>query len=581
LREALTCHAIHIGNEDEKEEARSEDNEREDRERKEMLTLRPAIYDLPPCGCWRWPRPAVQTIPKGPENKGPGGVAEDTGDATPRPGSPVKAQKKAHIVRCRRGGITPPIDENDDLFGPSIGDSRSEKKARSGAKEEQTATGTSGRAPSPSRAVPLQSPQPLKFINSAMSPSLVPTGARLPHSVVNSPSVTPPPNISTRINQPSSRSETLGPRNESATSTTTDGTEFKGPNESTSIISTCSTEKASGLQTQPATNPRQRSINTSPAEANLPQFGTDNLDPPSDFASVAPSISSEFSGKQTMATSQSGPASADDTSTTASAAGTTATIGTSSSSTAAITATPSTSTGAWSQRNPISSKDAILRALDPGNLPEPKEDEALFLPADADRIWYMGFLREWSKFKEEAIEFWGTRQCHDAFEELKIYPLTPRRASDSDITDESHGSERLHSHFQRGALEVTRKVYNALMETETMEGDHEVFLGDAEDEDLANNDVKWEPSYVVKARDGEDEATRALGQVEYLGGRKDALTWAISKATMNSWGSLRCVLGGFFSPSISNDTNVSQQAKSHNTCSARLPSSRSSLPPTK
>jgi hypothetical protein len=197
-------------------------------------------------------------------------------------------------------------------------------------------------------------------------------------------------------------------------------------------------------------------------------------------------------------------------------------------------------------------------------------------------MWYMGFLKEWYKFNQEAIEFWGTHQCRDAFEELKVYPLTPRRTSDSDIVEESHGSQILHSHFQREALDVTRRVYNALMETEAMEGDQEVFLGNAEDEDLANDEVRWAPSFVVKARVGEDdEATRALGQVEYLGGRKDALTWAISKATLNCWGSLRCVLGGSFSPSTSNDTNVYHQAKSHNTCSGHHPNSRSSSPPTK
>jgi hypothetical protein len=259
-----------------------------------------------------------------------------------------------------------------------------------------------------------------------------------------------------------------------------------------------------------------------------------------------------------MATSQSGPASVDDASATAAASGTTATSGVSSSSTAASPATPTTPTGTWNQRKPISSKDAILRAVDPVILPEPKENEALYPPADADRIWYMGFLKEWSKFNQEATEFWGTHQCRDAFEELKIYPLTPHRTSDSYITNESHDSQILHSRFQREALEVTRRVYNALIETEAMEGDQEVFLGNAEDEDLANDEVQWEPSFVVKARDGEDdEATRALGQVEYLGGRKDALTWAISKAMLNCWGSLRCVLGGFFSPLTSNDTDVS------------------------
>jgi hypothetical protein len=203
---------------------------------------------------------------------------------TPRPGPPVKAPEKSYDRR-RRGEITPPIGDDDDPFGPSIGYTRSVKKAQSETKEARTVSEPSAPLPSPSRAVPLHSPA-------------VTTRARLSYSVVNSPSVTPPPNISTRIYQPSSLFETLGSHNEPATSTTTDSTELEGPNESTSQTLTYSTDKASGSQKQPVTSPQQPSINTSPAEAgpaseaNLPQLGADDLVPPSDVKSVALSLSS-------------------------------------------------------------------------------------------------------------------------------------------------------------------------------------------------------------------------------------------------------------------------------------------------
>jgi hypothetical protein len=216
---------------------------------------------------------------------------------TTRPGSPVKAPEKSYDRR-RRGEITPPIGDDDDPFGPSIGYTRSAKKAQSETKEARTVSEPSAPLPSPSRAVPLHSPQPRDSISIPIRSPAVTTRARLSYSVVNSPSVTPPPNISTRIYQPSSLFETLGSHNEPATSTTTDSTELEGPNESTSQTLTYSTDKASGSQTQPATSPQQPSINTSPAEAgpaseaNLPQLGADDLVPPSDVKSVALSLSS-------------------------------------------------------------------------------------------------------------------------------------------------------------------------------------------------------------------------------------------------------------------------------------------------
>jgi hypothetical protein len=219
---------------------------------------------------------------------------------------------------------------------------------------------------------------------------------------------------------------------------------------------------------------------------------------------------------------------------------------------------PPPSTSIWSKRKPLSSREVILRILTVTGLPEPKKDEALFLPHDADRLWYLGFIKPWKQFNAEATKFWNSSKCRGAFEELKPYPISPSN-TDRDTTAESHGSEVLHSQFGSEVMDIMQNVYNKLTEFSRFKHDdvpNEVFLGHSQEEDLGNAEAVWNPSYIVKAsRNGGDEETRILGQVEYLGGRKGALTWAIKECTRNSWGSLRCVLGKLSASRSLNDAN--------------------------
>ncbi|KAF1914311.1 hypothetical protein BDU57DRAFT_454188 [Ampelomyces quisqualis] len=208
---------------------------------------------------------------------------------------------------------------------------------------------------------------------------------------------------------------------------------------------------------------------------------------------------------------------------------------------------PSSPTSTWNMRKPLSPEDVILRPLSTGVLPEPKKDAALFLPADAERTWYLGFIKPWKNFNIEAIQYWHTKRCRDAFEAIKTHPMVPPRSTDRDVKPDSHGSEILHAQFQREALEMMHNVYNRLLDlTDLQDTDlpNQVFLGPVDDEDLGNDERAWTPSFVVKAaRDGNDEGPRVLGQVEYLGGKLGALSWAVKEVARNSWGSLRCVLG--------------------------------------
>ncbi|KAJ4365486.1 hypothetical protein N0V95_000421 [Ascochyta clinopodiicola] len=69
-------------------------------------------------------------------------------------------------------------------------------------------------------------------------------------------------------------------------------------------------------------------------------------------------------------------------------------------------------------------------------------------------------------------------------------------------------------------------------------------MGNAEDEDIANEDCVWEPCYVIKFREFVGEYhTRLIGHVEYLAGKPGALSEAYRLRQTAKWGSLRCVLG--------------------------------------
>lgn len=204
----------------------------------------------------------------------------------------------------------------------------------------------------------------------------------------------------------------------------------------------------------------------------------------------------------------------------------------------------------WSKCNPLSPEEVLLNPLTLTKLPELQADAPLFLPANADRLWYTGFVKPWKDFSKDALAFWSSKACRCGFDAIADHPMIPARVTEREheLSQSGQGAAFLETFFQREALETMQKIYIRLSEEELFpaDGPTEIFLGDVADEDLGNAEQKWEPSYIIKAsRNAEDESLRVLGQVEYLGGRPGALTTAIRELTRNSWGSLRCVLGTY------------------------------------
>lgn len=207
----------------------------------------------------------------------------------------------------------------------------------------------------------------------------------------------------------------------------------------------------------------------------------------------------------------------------------------------------------WSKRKPLNAKEAILRPLGTDIVPKFKQNDPLFLPVDADRLWYLGFVEEWKDFNKQVSEFWNSDKCRIALEEIKGYPIAPPRTHEQQPAGGDNGLEALTKYFQLDVLELLQNIYNKIRNTSALQDGKprdRLYLGRATDEDLGNDEIPFTPTFVVKVEvDGEEEQeTTLLGHVEYLGGRKGALTWGIQECTRNSWGSLRCVLGKLLSP---------------------------------
>jgi hypothetical protein len=356
-----------------------------------------------------------------------------------------------------------------------------------------------------------------------------------PSKVVDTPSTDTAPTKSkiapAKIAQSSSTVETLEPQKGLATSTTTRnlGTESTGVGD-LGDMSQAEVFSRRVVVPHGSTNQgeRQPRVSANEPEASHTQSPCDSCKAPVNLIASAPQL---VQLQLTMSTASS--ASSDAAMETASD---------NSSSSVESPATGSSST----KRTPVSPEGMLLHPLSIQNLPAPKTDEALFLPADAERTWYTGFVKPWNNFHKEAYTYWRSTHLRNALDEVRSYRFIPPVAGTID-TGSDAGPNILHMQFSRETLLGIQKVYVLLMSTQTMRQNkqpNKIWLGDPEDEDLNNAESAWKPSYVVKAsRNADDETTRMLGQVEYLGGRLSALTWAISQQYMNSWGSLRCVLG--------------------------------------
>ncbi|KAL6170427.1 hypothetical protein ACJQWK_03406 [Exserohilum turcicum] len=193
--------------------------------------------------------------------------------------------------------------------------------------------------------------------------------------------------------------------------------------------------------------------------------------------------------------------------------------------------------------------EAVLQPFRTDYLPMPDADEPLFLPADAQRHWYLGYVHVWKEFQHEAIAHWNHDDCKSAFKEMENRHVDEARPVDSETLEDSKGAAKLQDHFQREVLEMVEKIYNTLLATTTMQEalaeniPQGIWIeSTAVSADPATKNSR--PAFMLRARsaNGKDE-TRLLGHTEYLGGRRGALTLAIKEAARNTWGSLRCVLG--------------------------------------
>lgn len=197
----------------------------------------------------------------------------------------------------------------------------------------------------------------------------------------------------------------------------------------------------------------------------------------------------------------------------------------------------------------VTVREALLQPFRTNYLPRPAPDEPLFLPADARRHWYLGYLYRWEEIQNEVIDFWNMEECREAFYEIEVCQIDEPRPIDLESPEESSGPAKLEDYFRREVLEVVVKTYNTLLMTETMQQECGDELPEgmwiekgAEDEQLAAKGVK--PTFLLRTQSDSGEVeTRLLGQVEYLGGRPGALTLAIREAASNDWGTLRSVLG--------------------------------------
>jgi hypothetical protein len=405
--------------------------------------------------------------------------------------------------------LSPPIDFDEDLFGPAVVRVRPSDRPRIGPGSSTRELSLSGTA------------RP-GTTDSSSTGSGNAKDHRISSSVTNSPSVTPPPSVSTAPS-PAVQPKRTGAEGSSA-----------------SKISALLSKVVSQITITPGS--LITPVTQVPPQVT-PENGKPELAPYSHSASASASgllldVQMEDSKKRkgpfnymndTVMTGTAVADSMDDAAP----------------SSATSSAGPSQSNSAWNKRKPLSPREIMLRPLNI-ELPGRKEDEALFLPHNADRLWYLGYLKPWTEFKDEAIEFWKNQGICGAFDDLKAYPIRPS-ATDPDITADSHGCEVLYSQFRGEVLDVMQNVYNKLMEFSRLQRDSvpdELFLGYPDEEDIGNDVIGWEPSYIIKTSGGgNDEAVRILGQAEYLGGRKGALTRAIKEVSMNSWGSLRCVLG--------------------------------------
>lgn len=210
-----------------------------------------------------------------------------------------------------------------------------------------------------------------------------------------------------------------------------------------------------------------------------------------------------------------------------------------------MSATTLTESSSSTKTKNLGAHEAILQPVQTFMLPEPEEDALLF--EGDEKLWYLGFVKHWADFQSITTQFYNTELIKKAFDEVKDHSMDSPSDSDVEIAKGKPGSDLLTEYVQRELLETVEKVYNKLLGTTVMKEvgvPQSVFLGKATSQDQGSEESKGSPAYVVRTKtlDG-DDPIKLMGQVEYLGGRPEAFTWAIKEQVQNTWGSLRCLLG--------------------------------------
>jgi hypothetical protein len=350
-------------------------------------------------------------------------------------------------------------------------------------------------------------------------------GLTLPSNVVNHPSVTPPPDISTA---PGGKGYKLKP-------------EIRGARPP-SIVSAVGTVAAQ-------LTPENASANlSSPSSSTFPSAATEMLAKNSrrsssrtmegnhaDMSDVA-----VYSGSSSSFRSPPGDA------TPTSSAGQNAETPTTSFSSPESSSSASPSRSTWTKLKPLSGRDAILHPVLIDNVLPSSKGKAL-VPTNAEHRWYLTFHEPWEKFDAEVLSLWKSEEMRSVFDKIKSYPMSPPRAAGLDVKTDSHGPELLASQFQRQVLEVVLMVVNKLLQTNALQGldmPASFSLTDPAEADLGNNECPWTPSFVISASlDSGEVETRILGQIVYFDGKDGALTWAVQHRRTGQWASLRCVIG--------------------------------------
>ncbi len=186
----------------------------------------------------------------------------------------------------------------------------------------------------------------------------------------------------------------------------------------------------------------------------------------------------------------------------------------------------------------------VLQPINTDKQPKADADAPLFLPADARRRWYLGFLHHWKDYQRHVIQHWESEGCKRAFDEIKDHEMAELQPAAPAAGEDDKAPAKFETMFRREVLEIVESVYNQLLATKTMKHADACNLPEHIALRKTETDHAAKPRFWFRAKvTGRDEELRLFGHAEYLGGRPGALSSAVEQAAKNSWGSLRCVLG--------------------------------------